>query len=87
MKRNADIGLSTNPSNLIDHPFLGDNDIDMFVVGFHGHLGDQLSLEHQAHLAGGHGQVGDDPVVVPVTGSDPPTFFIHGDSGNDGDID
>jgi hypothetical protein len=73
-------------SDLIDDSVIGDNNINEFVVGFHGNLGDNLLCKGDGNFPGriwqlwgacGHNCHGRFQSA---------SFFIKGDAWNDGDI-
>ena len=73
-------------SDFINHTIFGDDNIDMLVVRFDGGLWDDLNFKGKGNLAGGDGQPGNEPVIIPFSGTDPAPFFIQGHCRNNGNV-
>ena len=58
----------------------------MFIMRFHGHHGNNLIFEDQAHLPCRYGQFWYQAVIITMSQTDTTAFFVHGQARYDGDV-
>ena len=72
---------------LINNPVVGNDNVDLSVVMFHGNLLNDLLFESEGDFSGGNWQIRNQSIVKSHADSDSGPLFIKGDTRNDRNID